>query len=227
MIAAALCLIVTVGLYCGLKRFYRIYPKVLFTPLLLAPVAVVLLLLGTGLPYETYHAGAHWLSEMIGPATVALAVPLYKNADILKKHAVAIIGSVFFGSTVAILSSIWMAKKLGLTMELTGSLVPHSATTPIAMAASGMMGGIPSVAAVLVLVTGVLGMVLGPVVIRLFRIRHDIARGVLLGTGAHAAGTSKAFEFGAVTGSISSVAMILTAFFTLCTAPWLLQLLAF
>lgn len=227
MITATACLLATVGIYMGVKRFYRKYTRVLFTPILLAPVAVVLLLLGTGLPYESYHEGARWLSEMIGPATVALAVPLYKNAGILKKHALAIISSVFFGSTVAILSSIWLAKKLGFPMELTGSLVPHSATTPIAVAASDMMGGIPSVAAALVLLTGILGMVVGPVVIRLFRIRHDIARGVLLGTGAHAAGTSKAFEFGTVAGSISSVAMILTAFFTLCTAPWLLRLLAF
>jgi predicted murein hydrolase (TIGR00659 family) len=227
MIVSMIWLLLTVLIYAGAKRFYRTFPRVLFTPLLIAPIAVVALILTAHVPYETYHAGAKWLSNMIGPATVSLAVPLYKNAAVLKKHALAIVASVFAGSTAAILSSVWMAKGLHLSGEIAGSLAPHSATTPIAMAASNLMGGIPAVAAVLVLLTGILGMILGPAVIRLFGIRHDIAKGVLLGTGAHAAGTTKAFEFNTLAGSISSVAMILTGLFTICTAPWLIRLLGF
>lgn len=223
MNAPVIWLAVTVLLYAGAKKFYRRFPRVYFTPLLLAPIAVVGLILAAGTPYEAYHTGAQPLSDMIGPATIALAVPLYKNAAVLQKHALAIVTSVFAGSTAAIASSVWMAKGLDLSGEITGSLAPHSATTPIAMATSDMLNGIPAVAAVLVLVTGILGMILGPAVIKLLGIRHDLAKGVLLGTGAHAAGTTKAFEFNTLAGSISSVAMILTGFFTLCTAPWLIH----
>ncbi|WP_438447271.1 LrgB family protein [Gorillibacterium sp. sgz5001074] len=227
MNAPVVWLAVTILLYAGAKRFYRRFPRVIFTPLLLAPIAVVGLILALRTPYENYHAGARWLSDMIGPATIALAVPLYKNAAVLRKHALAIVTSVFAGSTAAILSSVWLARGLNLSGEMTGSLAPHSATTPIAMATSDLLNGIPALAAVLVLVTGILGMVLGPVIIRLLGIRHDLAKGVLLGTGAHAAGTTKAFEFNTLAGSISSVSMILTGFFTLCTAPWLIHWMGF
>lgn len=161
---------------------------------------------------------------MIGPATVALAVPLYKNLAILKKHYLEILVSVLFGSLLAIGSSAGMAKMLHLDVQITGSLVPHSTTTPIAVAVAQVIGGIPSITAVFVLLTGLLGIVLGPLLIRVLRLHHDIAKGVVLGTSAHAAGTSKAFEFGAVSGSISSISMILAAFFTLFFAPLIMKM---
>lgn len=223
MILPTFCLLLTAATYWIVKRFYKSYPKIYFSPLLITPVILILLLLWTGIPYETYNAGAHWISDMIGPATVALAVPIYKNLPILKKHAMTIISSVLFGSTIAIISSAWIAKALHLDTRMIESLAPRSATTPIAMAVSKITGGIPTITAVIVLITGLLGMVLGPIVIRLFRIRNDVARGVLFGTGAHAAGTSKAFEFGSVAGSTSSIAMILTAFFTLFSVSWVIR----
>lgn len=217
MILPAICLALTVAIYWLVKRFYKRYPKIYFTPLLITPVIIILILVWAKIPYESYDAGAHWVSDMIGPATVALAVPIYKNLPVLKKHAFVIVSSVFFGSTIAIITSAWIAKALNLDTRMIESLAPRSATTPIAMAVSKLTGGIPTITAVIVLITGVLGIVLGPLVIRFFGIRNDVARGVLFGTGAHAAGTSKAFEFGSVTGSISSIAMILTAFFTFMT----------
>lgn len=222
MMLAAACFLATVAIYWGVKRLYRVRPVMILSPLLITPAAVIAILLWSGIPYESYNAGAGWLSDMIGPATVALAVPLYKNVHILKKHALAIGISVFAGSTVAIISSVWLARELRLPPQIIDSLAPRSATTPIALAISGMNGGLPAMTALFVLMTGLLGMMIGPAVIRIFRIRGEIARGVMLGTSAHTAGTSKAFEFGSVTGSISSIAMILTAFFTLFTAPWIL-----
>jgi predicted murein hydrolase (TIGR00659 family) len=217
MILPAVCLALTVAIYWLVKRFYKKYPKIYFTPLVITPVILILLLVWADIPYATYDTGAHWVTDMIGPATVALAVPIYKNLPILKKHALVIVTSVLFGSTIAIITSAWIAKALKLDARMIESLAPRSATTPIAMAVSKITGGIPTITAVIVLLTGVLGIVLGPLVIRLFRIHNDVARGVLFGTGAHAAGTSKAFEFGSAAGSISSIAMILTAFFTFMT----------
>jgi predicted murein hydrolase (TIGR00659 family) len=219
----AVCLALTLLIYWAIKKFYVRFPKIYFTPLFLTPLIIVIILLCSGVPYETFHKGTHWLSDMIGPATVALAVPVYKNFEVLKRHAVAVVSSVLFGSTIAIFSSAWIAKQLHLNRQMIESLAPRSATTPIAMAVSNFMGGIPTITAVIVMVTGLLGMVIGPIIIRVFRIRNDVARGVLFGTGAHAAGTSKAFEFGAVAGSVSSIAMVLTAFFTLFTISWLMR----
>ncbi|KIL37596.1 LrgB [Cohnella kolymensis] len=217
MILPAVCLVLTIAIYGFVKRFYKKYPKIYFTPLVVTPAILVLLLVWTNIPYNTYDAGAHWVTDMIGPATIVLAVPIYKNLPILKKHAFVIVSSVLFGSTIAIVTTAWIAKALNLDARLIESLAPRSATTPIAMAVSKITGGIPTITAVIVLLTGVLGIVLGPLVIRFFGIRNDVARGVLFGTGAHAAGTSKAFEFGSAAGSISSIAMILTAFFTFMT----------
>ncbi|MCZ8511026.1 LrgB family protein [Paenibacillus filicis] len=213
-------------MYWLTKKVYRAFPKVYLTPLLLAPVSLIALVIGFNIPFEAYHQGAGWISQMIGPATVALAIPLYKNFHVLKKHAVTIGVSVGSGAIVAILTSAWMAKWLQLNTAITDSLAPRSATTAIAMAVSGTIGGIPSITAVFVLLTGLLGMIVGPVVVRLFNIHNDIARGVLLGTSSHNAGTSKAFEFGSLTGSIASVAMVLTAFITMCAAPLLIRFIS-
>lgn len=226
LILALGCLIITIAVYGLSKRLYRAVPKVYLSPLLLTPTVVMMVLLLTGIPYETYHIGTEWLSEMIGPATVAMAVPLYKHLAILKKHALTIMVSVCFGSSLAIVSSVWLAKELHLQNQIIDSLAVRSTTTPIAMAVTQMLGGTPAITAIFVLMTGLFGMIVGPLIIRLCRIEHEIARGVLFGTSAHTAGTSKAFEFSVVSGSISSVAMMVTAFFTLGTAPlvllWLL-----
>lgn len=225
MILGIICFVLTVLIYFGTKKFYRTFPRVVFTPVILTPLLVIAVLALADIPYGTYHEGTRFISNMIGPATVALAVPLYKNRHVMKKHALSILLSVLVGSTVAIISTAWIAKELNLNLEIIDSIAPRSATTPIAVVVSGLIGGIPAITAVFVLATGVLGMVLGPVVIRFFRFKNDVAHGVLLGTSAHAVGTTKAFELSSASGSVSTVAMILTAFFTLCTAPWIVPLI--
>ncbi|PZE20733.1 LrgB family protein [Paenibacillus xerothermodurans] len=224
MILALSCLIGTILIYWLAKRLYRVVPRVYLTPLLVTPIAVIALIECFHIPYETYNAGSQWLTEMIGPATVALAVPLYKNFAVFKKHAAVILTSVCSGAVVAFVTSVWFAERLHLSTEIMESLAPRSATTPIAMVISDGLGGIPNITAVFVMITGLTGMILGPVVVKMFRIQGDIARGVLFGTSAHAAGTAKAFEFGAVAGTISSIAMMVTAFVTLGFAPWLIKI---
>ncbi|MCM3592311.1 CidB/LrgB family autolysis modulator [Brevibacillus borstelensis] len=223
---AFLSLILTIVLYWGAKRCYRLKPKVYLSPLLTAPLLIVALLVWTDTPYDSYQAGAKWLSDMLEPATIAFAVPLYKYFHILKKHAAEIIVSVLSGSVAAIVSSLFIARLLHLNMQIVDSLIPRSVTTPIAMGVSASIGGVPAITAVFVIMTGLLGSVIGPMVIRLLRIENDIARGVLLGTAAHGAGTSKAFEFSPITGTISSLSMILAALMTLGVAPWLVPVLA-
>nr|WP_044481640.1 MULTISPECIES: CidB/LrgB family autolysis modulator [Paenibacillus] len=220
-----ICLAITLVVYVLSKHLYRIHPRVYLSPLLITPLTLVIGLIWTQIPYETYHSGGKWLSFLLQPATIAFAVPLYKYFDVLKKHMVEILASVLTGSVVAMLSSAVLAKWMHLDSELITSLIPRSVTTPIAMNISEMIGGVPNITAVFVIMTGLLGVTLGPLVAKLFRIESEIARGVLFGTSAHGTGTSKAFEFSSLTGTISSISMIVAGLFTLVAAPVIILLL--
>ena len=220
-----LCLLLTVGIYMVAKRMYRSLPKVYLSPLLITPLLVVGVLLLTGTDYAAYSSGGKWLSLLLQPATVAFAVPLYTFFHVLKKHISEIVISVMTGSVVAVLSSAMLAKWLHLDSGLIHSLIPRSITTPIAMNVSASIGGIPAVTAVFVIMTGLLGAIMGPSIVKMLRIDGEIARGTLLGTGAHGTGTSKAFELSSLTGTISSISMVLAAVFTLAVAPALSKLI--
>ncbi|MRN54175.1 CidB/LrgB family autolysis modulator [Paenibacillus monticola] len=215
-------LALTIGVYLLAKRIYTSRAKMYTSPLIITPLLIIGFLLMTGIPYESYNAGGKWLTDLLQPATIAFAIPLHKNFKVLKKHAAEIAAGVLSGTVVAVISSMFLAKWLHLSSDLTASLVPRSVTTPIAMSISQSIGGIPSITAVFVIMTGVLGTMMGPSVLRLFRIDNEIARGVSLGTAAHGTGTSKAFELSSLTGTISSIAMILTALFTIGVAPAML-----
>ncbi|MCQ4088037.1 CidB/LrgB family autolysis modulator [Saccharibacillus sp. JS10] len=215
----------TLVIYYVAKWIYRRFPYVYLSPLLITPVILVVLLLVTHSSYDSYNTGGAWLSKLLQPATVAFAIPLYKNLQTLKKHVGEIVTSVLFGSLMAILSSVLLARLMHLNVELASSLAPRSVTTPIAMNVSQMVGGVPTITAVFVIMTGLLGAMIGPSMFKWLRIEGDIARGVLLGTSAHGTGTSKAFELNPLTGTISSISMILAALFTLVAAPMLLGFL--
>nr|WP_106767354.1 CidB/LrgB family autolysis modulator [Paenibacillus faecalis] len=215
----------TVIIYWAAKKLYHHKSKVYLSPLLITPIVIIVILTQTGTSYEAYNEGAKWLSDLLQPATVAFAVPLYKNFQTLKKHAAEIMVSVISGSVMAILSSAILAKWLHLDSSLVTSLIPRSITTPIAMDVSQVIGGVPSITAVFVIITGILGSMVGPSVMKLFKIKGDIPRGILFGTSAHGTGTSKAFEFSSLSGTISSISMILAALFTLGAAPILMSFL--
>ncbi|WP_409347350.1 LrgB family protein [Paenibacillus sp. MBLB4367] len=222
---ACLAFAATIAIYMMAKRLYLAKPILLFSPLIITPALLVAVLLWTRTSYESYASGAHFLSDMLQPATIAFAVPLIKHSALLRKHAGEIVAGVLAGSAAAIVSGVWLADLLHLETPLAYSLVPRSVTTPIAMDVSQTIGGIPAMTAVFVMMTGLLGAMIGPLVIRLCHIRSDVAKGVLLGTSAHGAGTSKAFEIGSVSGAISSVSMIVAAVAALIAVPWVLSLM--
>lgn len=215
MITGLLFLGLTIAVYLLAKRIYASSGKMYTSPLIITPLLIIAFLLMTGSSYESYNAGGKWLSDLLQPATIAFAIPLHKNFKVLKKHAAEIAAGVLSGTVIAVISSMLLAKWLHLSGDLATSLVPRSVTTPIAMSISQSIGGVPSITAVFVILTGVMGTMMGPSVLRLFRIDNEIARGVSLGTAAHGTGTSKAFELSSLTGTISSIAMILTALFSI------------
>lgn len=225
MINELLGITITLGIYFGAKKLYQRKARVYFSPLFFAPVLIIGFLLWTNIPYETYNASASWLTDLLGPATIAFAVPLYKSFATLKKHALQILSSVLCGSLVAMITSALLAQLLHLNLQMIDSLIPRSVTTPIAMNVSEIIGGIPAITAVFVIITGIFGSEIGPMIIRLLRIENEVARGIMLGTNAHGAGTSKAFQFSTITGTVSSLSMILAALITLGIVPLVVPVL--
>lgn len=223
---ALLSFFTTIALYWAAKCFHKRRPRTYFSPLVTVPALVAAVLLTAQIPYEAYNAGTRWLNLMLQPATIAFAVPLYKYRGLLKKHAVEIIPGVFFGSITAMVSSLWLAEGLHIDKQLAVSFVPHSVTTPIAMDISQLIGGVPSVSAAMVIMTGILGPAIGPSVIRCLKIESEIARGVLLGASTHAVGTARAFQFSATTGAVASLSMILAAIITLSTVKPVMNFIA-
>ena len=209
---------ITYLIYWVSKKSYARWKLVVLSPILLSPVIIILLLVLSHASYNDYYSGAKWLGYLLGPATVAFALPMHKHFQLLKRHLFEIIASITVGSAVAIVSSFLYAVWIHLGTSLTNSLVPRSITTPVAMDISKTIGGVPTLTAVFVIITGITGTIVGPILIRLLKIEKSTAKGLMLGMGAHGAGTSKAFEIGELEGTFASLAMVTAAVITIILA---------
>lgn len=218
-------ILLTIIFYYGAKALYGHIQFVLFSPLLVAPVALVICLLRFHIPYSNYIVGGKWLTLLLQPAIVAFALPLYKHYEILKKYFPVIVLSVLVGTFSALLSSALLGLWANFNPQIIVSLAPRSVTTPLAIDVSNNLGGIPSLTAVFVILTGLMGLIIGPLLIRLLRLRSPISKGVLLGTGAHGCGTSTALTLGSLEGTIASLAMIFAGLATIVLAPVIFPLL--
>ena len=194
----------------------------LLNPVLIAVVILVGLLLVTETDYQTYFDGAKFVHFMLGPATVALAVPLYSQFKKVRSTFPVILTSILFGSATATLSAIGIAWMMGASEATLLSLAPKSVTAPIAMGIAEAVGGVPSLTAVLVILTGIIGAVIGPGILDLFRIKDWRARGVAGGTAAHGIGTARALQVSEVAGAFSGLAMGLNGLATAILLPLLL-----
>lgn len=211
LISLSIGLLGTTLIYALSKVLSKKYTYLLLSPLIICPIFIILFLSLFHIDYSTYEKGAHYLSLLLGPATVAFAVPIYKNIKLIQQYACSILVSLTIGVVVAFSSSYFLAKQLHLSNQMIHSVMPRSITTPIAMDLSTMLGGQPNLTAIFVIVTGLSGSVIGPLIIRFMHIRSSSAKGLLLGMGAHGCGTSTAFTIGELEGSFASVAMILAA----------------
>ncbi len=191
----------------------------LLNPVLFSVVIIVIVLIATGTRYETYFEGAQFVHFLLGPATVALAIPLYRQFDKVRRSAVALLVSIVTGSLTASASAVAIAWVLGGSKEALVSLAPKSVTTPVAMGITQQLGGHPSLTAVLVIATGILGAMIGPHILNLLRITDWAARGVALGTASHGIGTARAMQINEVAGAFSGLAMGLNALATAMLLP--------
>lgn len=212
-------------IYIFAKWLYvRVYFP-LFIPIVTASLFIVLLLMVFNISYETYMIGGDLISKLLGPAVVALAFPLYTQRKKLKQLAIPITVGTFIGAIVGITTGVLFTKWLRFPKEIIYSIAPKSVTTPIAMEVSDMLGGYVSLAAVFVIIAGIIGAVLNPYIYKWFRLHHVVGRGVGIGSGSHAIGTAKALENSEEEGSISTVAMILSMIFVSILAPIIVNLL--
>ncbi len=214
---------------CAYVLGYRLYRKCRFNPLvnpvLIAVLLLVPLLLVSDTPYSRYFDGAQFVHFMLGPATVALAIPLYRYFHLVRRSAPAIGVALVCGSITAVLSAVGIAWLLGASRETLLSLAPKSVTTPVAMGIAEQIGGLPSLTAVLVILSGITGAVLGTGTLNLIRVRDWRARGIAMGVASHGIGTARAFNVNELAGAFSSLAMGLNALATAVLVPALIAIL--
>jgi predicted murein hydrolase (TIGR00659 family) len=210
---------------------YWLYEKAkmnpLANPVALSVAMLVALLWFTGTPYPKYFEGAQFVHFLLGPATVALAVPLYANLESLRKNLLPIAGALVTGSVVAVVSAVGIGWMLGASRETLLSMAPKSVTTPIAMGIAEKIGGLPSLTAVLVVITGIVGAVLARGTLNLLRIEDHAVRGFAVGVAAHGIGTARAFQVSERMGAFAGLAMGLNGLATAFLFPLLVWLWGF
>ncbi|NIC40396.1 LrgB family protein [Aquabacterium sp. A08] len=218
LLGLTLTLLVYLAAY-RLSTAWRHHP--LANPVALSIVLLGTLLWATGTPYATYFAGAQFVHFLLGPATVALAVPLFEQLGRLRRLWWPLLGGLVAGTLAGTVSAVLLAQALGASPATLASLAPKSVTSPVAMGIAAQLGGLPSLTAVLVVCTGVVGAASARVLFNLLRIHDPVVRGLALGTAAHGIGTARAFQVSAEMGAFAGLAMGLTALFSALVLPWL------
>ncbi|MCP1642234.1 putative murein hydrolase (TIGR00659 family) [Pseudomonas citronellolis] len=220
------CIGITLAAYQLALAAYERTRWVFLQPVLVSMAMVILVLLGTGIDYRAYSAGVSVLTVLLGPATVALAVPLFLNLKRIRQLFWPTLVTLLVAGVLATVAGIGLGWLFGLRGELLMSLAPKSVTSPIAMLVASQIGGVAALAAVFVLITGVLGAILGPELLRRIGVRHPAAQGMALGMTAHAVGTSRALQEGEECGAFAALAMSLMGVATAVLLPLAVALIA-
>lgn len=189
-----------------------------FNPLLVAIILTILILLGFQVDYEVYYGGAKYISYLLTPATICLAIPLYEQMELLKSNLKVILAGILSGVLTSLCSILAMALLFGLDRAEYVTLLPKSVTTAIGMGISEELGGYVSITAAVIIVTGILGSVISDVLFKIFHITEPIAKGLALGTASHAIGTAKAMEYGETEGAMGSLSIVVAGILTVAGA---------
>ena len=198
-----------------IKRKWKL---AVFNPLLISIFLVIAVLLIFDVDYERYNEGAKYLSYLLTPATVCLAIPLYEQLEQLKENAKAIAAGILSGVLSSLVSVLALAAAFGLSHEEYVTLLPKSITTAIGMGVSEELGGIVTITVAVIIVTGVLGNIIAELVCKIFRIHEPVAKGIAIGSASHAIGTAKAMEMGEVEGAMSSLSIAVSGLLTVIGA---------
>lgn len=191
----------------------------ILNPLLVAGVTVIIIIKVFRIDYQTYNSSAKYISYLLTPSTVCLAIPLYKQLELLKKNLVAVMAAIISGVIASAASIFVLCLAFGLEHQHYVTLLPKSITTAIGMGVSEEAGGIVTITVVCIIITGILGNIIAETVFKVIRLEDPIARGLALGTSAHAIGTAKALELGEIEGAMSSLSIAVAGLLTVVAVP--------
>ena len=225
MLVILFTIILTIAAYWFSRYLFLRFGNPLLNIVIISTAIVIITLVALGIPYETYAAGGDIMTFLLGPATVALAVPLYKNRPLLKKYGLAILVGISAGSLVSMFTAVAITLCGGLPREVIISIASKSVTIPFAVEISKIAGGNPALAAAFVVATGTFGSVLGRDLLTWLKITDPVARGLSLGTVSHGQGTAMALMEGEQQGAMAGMAMALAGVLTSAIAPFLLPLI--
>lgn len=192
--------------------------QAIFNPLLISIALVIIILLIFNIDYDSYNQSAKYLSYLLTPATVSLAIPLYQQLELLKKNWIAVIIGITSGVLTSLVCVLLLSMAFGLTHAEYITLLPKSITTAIGMGISEELGGYPTITVAVIIVTGIFGNIVAEGFCKLFRIKHPISRGLAIGTSSHAMGTTKAMELGKIEGAMSSLSIVVAGLMTVVLA---------
>lgn len=209
---------VSIAAYEAGSLLKKKYHSALFNPLLLSVAATIVLLVLFRIDYDTYYEGAKYLSYLLTPATVCLAIPMYEQLELLKKNLKAVMVGILSGVLMSLGCILVMAIVFGLNHETYVTLLPKSITTAIGMGVSEELGGYVTITVATIVITGVLGNIIGEGLCKLFHIEEPIAKGVALGTASHAIGTARAMEMGEIEGAMASLSIAVAGLLTVAGA---------
>jgi predicted murein hydrolase (TIGR00659 family) len=210
-----------VGYQLGRVAWRRAGRNPLLNPVLIAVVTIALVMWACDIDYDTYFRGGAVIALLLGPATVALAVPMHRELEVLRQAAVPVVAGVLAGSGVAVVVAVVVTRGLGGDVELARSMAPKSTTTPVSIALSQTIGGLPALTAVLTILAGIIGAVIGPALLTALHVRDPRVRGLAVGVASHGIGTSQMLHEGRTQGAFAGLAMALTALATSVWAPLL------
>ncbi|MBZ9633534.1 LrgB family protein [Clostridium sp. FP1] len=191
----------------------------IFNPLLIAIIILIVFLTKFHIKYEDYNNGGQIISFFLFPATVALALPMYKKFSLFKENAIPILIGIFSGAIVGFACVVSLSKLFGLDHVIIESLIPKSITTPIGIVLSKQLGGLPSITVVAIIMTGIIGSIVGPFLYSIFKIKDKVALGIAMGASAHALGTARAMEIGETEGAMSGLTMAISGIVAVLLYP--------
>lgn len=221
---ALVCLGLTIAIYGIAKRLHARFPRPWLGPAIITPALLIAVMVAARIPYATYMDDSRWLLWLLGPTTVAFAIPIYEYRDVIRRHAFALIAGVIVGMVVALVSSVLLARLFGLSPELARDLLARSISTPFALAVADKMGTSRDLVGLFVVLTGLAGMLLGEAALALLPLRSRLARGAPFGTGAHGFGTATARRLGNEEGVVASLTMMFAGVLMVLVAPLLVRL---
>lgn len=193
--------------------------KPIFNPLLIAILGIILFLSITKIPYESYKLGGDRINFFLGPVTIVLAVPLYKQFDLFKKYLLEILIGISCGVVVSFISIKLIGHFTNADVDIINSLIPKSITTPMGISLTKTLNGVEAITVVSIILTGIVGAIISPIVFKFGKINHPVAKGIALGTSAHALGTTKALEMGEVEGAMSGLSIGISGIITVILIP--------